>query len=172
MKVSVNKLLAFSSFFLITNLVWSQKFDPSTGNTYYPNGTAYLSNVNGFGQGPVVVGPENAEGNHEAVDCTENPERCRELLEEAADDADKGGGAQEPGDTGGSTGDSGSTGSGGGKEDSSASSESLPGEYQNQFRYYISKYKIKPGVWYVAKGRWSFVSNHTAWTKRIFRSLK
>lgn len=149
--------LALTSLFIsVFTLAWGQEYDPSTGNTHYPNGTIYLSNTHGHGQGPVVLGPTKDDGSRERADCDENEERCRELLEEAADSNKPTTPAPDDGGSEGSTGDEETT------------SQALYTEIQQ----YIAQYKIKPGVWLKANGKWSFMRDPKSWNRKIYSSWK
>jgi len=89
----IKKLLfpvLMSALFLVMNLQsYGQKYDPKYGNTTYPNGTTYLShaeNKHGENMDPIVSAVDE-NGKSETVDCADDPDRCKELLEAAADDA-------------------------------------------------------------------------------------
>ena len=156
MKTMIKRVLSSLLFTVYFTLGWGQEYDPSTGNTHYPNGTIYLSNTPGFGQGPVVIGPQREDGSREAADCDENEDRCRELLEEAADSKKPTTPAPDDGGSGGSTGEGETT------------SQAL----QAEIRQYIAQYKIKPGVWLKANGKWSFMRDPKSWNSKIYSSWK
>lgn len=117
------------------------------GNTYYPNGTSYLSNATATGgQGPAVLGPPREDGSQEGVDCDENPKRCKELLEEAADDAAEG------------------------SESSANIAASLPAPLRAEWREYQQKLKIRAGVWQKANNKWTYVKDPRKWAVQVAAS--
>ncbi|MEZ4895512.1 MAG: hypothetical protein R2806_01665 [Saprospiraceae bacterium] len=147
---------------------WSQDYRPDTGNTHYPNGTIYLTNggVPGswaYGQGPVVLGPPRKDGSQETVPCDDDPQRCRELLEAAADDAAGSTTTPAPGPVSG-----GAEGGPGEVDTGESTSEMLRTEVQQ----YIAHLKIKPGVWLAARGKWTYCKDPKSWNKKIYNSWK
>lgn len=173
MKYLQKLIFTFLWLTLALNISWSQRYDPHSGATYYPNGTIYSGNETGVGGPFVVVGmtPEAKGEDIEVVYCDEDPELCREKLEEAADDADKGGGQP-----GGSTGDSEESSSRGSVPAKGSGKEKWGGspELHRDYNRYISKYhRMKSGLWFVSKeGKWHFISNPSDWTKRIYSKWK
>ncbi len=84
------------------------------------------------------------------MDCTKNPKRCAEILEEASDDA-------ADSSSGSSDGAAQSLGSG-------VASEIL--EYRQK------QLKIKNGTWSKQNGKWIAATNSKEWTTQIIKSWK
>ncbi|MBK7806344.1 MAG: hypothetical protein WAT37_16925 [Saprospiraceae bacterium] len=158
---STIRMISFGIITLMlgTYPLFSQAYNPQTGNTHYPNGTIYVESSD-ITNGPIVSGPKLANGDWERVDCTKNEKRCAELLKEADDDAAAGGG----GISGTGAGDNGSGG---------ATTQSLDSEMATQTNEYRTKQlKIKYGVWANQKGKWYFIDQPSDWTSEIIRSWK
>jgi len=85
----MNKLLIVSFAATLLGLSYAAnaqkepKYFPYTGVTIYSNETLYDPRIHSDGEPVVITRP--ADGSGEEVNCNENPQRCRELLEEAAD---------------------------------------------------------------------------------------
>lgn len=146
------------TFFVCLGSIWSQIYNPKNGLTHYPNGTIYICNcVGGYGPEPVVVSPDG-----EIVGCETESERCREILEEADDDASKGG----DGDTESEGGGSEST------EGDGVSTQSFSPEVNASIKEYKKQLKIKYGVWSKQNGKWIASTNSREWTSQIIRTWK
>lgn len=73
----------------------AQKYDPKNGTTTYPNGTVYRPAHQANGSQFDVVETDHVGSDAKGVTtrtrkviyCQENPDACKEALEEAADDA-------------------------------------------------------------------------------------
>lgn len=152
-------MMIFFTLMISIGSIWAQTYNPKNGFTHYPNGTVYVCNcVGGFGPEPVVVGPDG-----ETVGCETEGERCREILEEADDDASEGGeGGTESEGGGGSE----------GTEEGEATTQSYSPEVNASIKEYRKQLKIKYGVWSKQNGKWIAAKNSSEWTKQIIGSWK
>lgn len=160
MKMSQKLVLTTLLTVLFFSLGWSQKYDPKFGNTFYPNGTIYLSQGGhgGYGpDGPVVIAIR-ADGTEETVLVNEDPDRARELLEEA-DDALQA--SQKTGEAEG----------GPAPQDKNGKPQTTQ-SLINEWNDYVDHYAQKPGAWSNYNGNWSYVSDPRRWTNQIISSIK
>lgn len=128
----------------------AQSNDENLGNTYYPNGTAYLSNLHGYGQGPLVY--HEIDGKKDIVNCRTNSDRCLQLLEEASDYSDTGGGGTEP---------------------SPNSLLSLSKKLGDEYKEFVTKQiKIKYGVWTIRNDKWTYENYQVERTNQIIHTIK
>lgn len=156
---------------LLGQEAFGQSYNPENGTIHYPNGTVYggvnptnpADDVSSY----VIFCPDKNCNSPDLVDCDEDPERCRELLEEAADSA-------ENGNNGGN--------SGGGNTEGGESE----GAENQQFRFLedqfclrskewsilMKKMKEKPGMYQYRKGDWIYVKNPAMATQKIIAGLR
>lgn len=155
----MNLLLKLTLTTLLTTFLsfgWSQTYDPVSGNWYYPNGTAYLSNKDNLsGDGPKVI-RKDENGKTETVDCNSKQKRCKEILEEAEESLEEGPGTG-PAEGGPAE---------GGEENEFLSSVRI------EWKEYLSQYQLKPGVWHKSKGKWNYVSDPGFWTNQIIKNWR
>jgi hypothetical protein len=172
MKATSKIILSLLAISIISLEVTAQEvYDSETGTTYYPNGTIYVSND----EFPSSVGQCVEVGRkiditcqaHALIDCNEEPERCRELLEEAADSA-------ENGNNGGNTGDGNTEGG----ESEGAENQRFRfdgkelGYSSKEWSILMKKMEEKPGMYQYRKGDWVFVKSPIEETKKIIAGLR
>lgn len=144
----MKNVICFVIFCMSAGLAYSQEYTKD-GNTVYPNGTVYLSNRDGVGQPPTLITPEG-----ESVDLEEEPERFREILEDAADDAERRMEQNEGGD---------------GKGFQAGPGDEVEFEEWMKMR---GKWGSYPPIFFPQKGPSVPISNPQQWTNSIIRSLR
>lgn len=167
-KIVTLALLALSAISLEATA--QVEYDPASGTTYYPNGTIYKGQEEG-GRWDSFVGVcvDNREKCQEwdIVDCNEDPETCRKILEEAADSA-------ENGNNGGNTGDGNTEGgeSEGAENQRFKFIQEQLGYSSKEWSILMKKMDEKPGMYQYWKGDWVFVKSPIEETKKIIAVLR
>ena len=161
-------LLALSAISLEATA--QEEYDPASGTTYYPNGTIYKGTTEeGRLDSFAGVCVDNREKCQEwdIVDCNEDPETCREILEEAADSAENG---NNGGNTGGGNTEGGET-EGAETQRFRFDGKEL-GHSSKEWTILMKKMDEKPGMYQYRKGDWIYVKNPAMSTKKIIAGLR
>lgn len=175
MKATSKILLTLLTITSISLEVTAQVYDSETGTTHYPNGTIYVANDDfSSAVGQCLEYGKKTDitcGAHVMTDCNEEPEKCRELLEEAADSA-------ENGNNGGNNGGNGEGGNTEGGESEGAENQRFRynreqlGYSSKEWSILMKKMKQNPGMYQYRKGDWIYVKNPTMATKKIIAGLR